>query len=137
MEKVTIHPRSVTDPIALRSEMREALSTITGKWKLEILWLLNQRVHRFGELRRAIPDITQHMLTTQLRELESDGLIRRKIFAEVPPRVEYAITSAAEALKPVIDAIFAWFRRRSSEVGQIVTNFCKTSVASAAIPEAV
>jgi DNA-binding HxlR family transcriptional regulator len=50
------------------------------------------------------------MLTTQLRELESDGLIRRKIFAEVPPRVEYAITSAAEALKPVIDAIFTWWR---------------------------
>jgi DNA-binding HxlR family transcriptional regulator len=109
MEKVTIHPRSVTDPIALRSEMRKALSTITGKWKLEILWLLNQRVHRFGELRRAIPGITQHMLTAQLRELESDGLVRRKIFAQVPPRVEYAITPAALALKPVIDAVFTWW----------------------------
>ena len=87
MKKMTIDPKSVIDPIALRSEMRSALATITGKWKLEILWLLNQRVHRFGELRRVIPGITQHMLTAQLRELESDGLIRRKIFAEVPPRV--------------------------------------------------
>ena len=111
MKNVTIDPKSVTDPGALRTEMRAALTTITGKWKLEILWLLNQRIHRFGELRRAIPGITQHMLTTQLRELEFDGLIRRKIFAEVPPRVEYAITPAAEALKPVIDAVFTWWRR--------------------------
>ena len=110
MKKVTIDPKSVIDPGALRTEMRTALSTITGKWKLEILWLLNQRVHRFGELRSAIPGITQHMLTTQLRELEADGLVRRKIFAEVPPRVEYAITPAAQALKPVIDAVFTWWR---------------------------
>jgi len=110
MKNVTIDPKTVTDPGVLRTEMRAALSTITGKWKLEILWLLNQRVHRFGELRRAIPGITQHMLTTQLRELESDGLVRRKIFAEVPPRVEYEITPAAEALKPVIDAVFTWWR---------------------------
>src|ERR1700732_2049667 len=109
MKNVTIDPKTVTDPGVLRTEMRAALSTITGKWKLEILWLLNQRVHRFGELRRAIPGITQHMLTTQLRELESDGLICREIFAEVPPRVEYTITPAARALKPVIDAVFTWW----------------------------
>jgi DNA-binding HxlR family transcriptional regulator len=60
--------------------------------------------------RRAIPGITQHMLTTQLRELESDGLVRCKIFAEVPPRVEYAITPAARALTSVIDAVFACWR---------------------------
>src|SRR6202790_5833027 len=105
MTKVTIDPKSVIDPGALRTEMRAALSTITGKWKLEILWLLNQRVHRFGELRRAIPGITQHMLTTQLRELESDGLVRRKIFAEVPPREEYAMTPGARALQPVLSAV--------------------------------
>jgi DNA-binding HxlR family transcriptional regulator len=112
--KVTIDPSTVTDPIALRSEMRQALGTISGKWKLEILWLLNQRVHRFGQLRRAIPGITQHMLTAQLRELEADGLIRRTIFAEVPPRVEYAITPVAQALKPVIDAVFTWWRNHGS-----------------------
>jgi DNA-binding HxlR family transcriptional regulator len=89
MKTMTIDPGSVVDPVSLRREMRAALATITGKWKLEILWLLNQRVHRFGELKRAIPGITQHMLTARLRELESDGLIFRKIFAEVPPRVEY------------------------------------------------
>jgi DNA-binding HxlR family transcriptional regulator len=75
MENLTIKPKTVSDPVALRGEMREALATITGKWKLEILWLLNQRIHRFGELKRAIPGITQHMLTAQLRELEVDAMI--------------------------------------------------------------
>src|SRR5271166_5669784 len=102
--------QSGTDPevTALRAEARKALSVLTGKWKLEILWLLNQRLHRFGELRRGIPGITQHMLTAQLRELEADGLVSRRIFPEVPPRVEYTITSVAKNLKPVIDAIFTF-----------------------------
>jgi DNA-binding HxlR family transcriptional regulator len=55
MENLTIDPKTVSDPIALRGEMREALATDAGKWKLEILWLLNQRIHRFRELKRAIP----------------------------------------------------------------------------------
>ena len=75
MKKMTIEPKTIADPLALRGEMRKAFSLITGKWKLEILWLLNQRRHRFGELKRSIPGITQHMLTAQLRELEADGLI--------------------------------------------------------------
>src|SRR6267378_8195545 len=101
MKKNTTTLISVRDPKIVRRELRTALATITGKWKLEILWLLNQRVHRFGELRRAIPEVTQHMLTAQLRELEADGLVSRKVFAEVPPRVQYAITGKARALKPV------------------------------------
>ncbi|KJC56990.1 MarR family transcriptional regulator [Bradyrhizobium sp. LTSPM299] len=101
----------MSDPVEARGELRRALATISGKWKLEILWLLNQRVHRFGELKRAIPGITQHMLTSQLRELEDDGLVIRTIFAEIPPRVDYAITDKATELRPVIDAIFAWWRR--------------------------
>lgn len=78
--------------INMHEEMRRAFALLSGKWKLEIMWLLNQRVYRFGELRKAIPGITQHMLTAQLRELEADGLVSRTVFAEVPPRVEYAIT---------------------------------------------
>ncbi len=68
--------------------MRRAFALLSGKWKLEIIWLLNQRVYRFGELRKAIHGVTQHMLTAQLRELEADGLVSRTIFAEVPPRVD-------------------------------------------------
>src|ERR1700679_299823 len=111
MKNVTIDPNAVADPIALRTEMRQALATLTGKWKLEILWLLNQRIHRFGELRRSIPGVTQHMLTSQLRELEADGLLTREVFAEVPPKVEYAITRKARDLKPVFDAIFEWSKK--------------------------
>ena len=93
---------------ALLALFRKSLGMITGRWKLEILWLLNQRMHRFGELRRALPGITQHMLTVQLRELESDGLVKRTIYAELPPRVEYQITSAANRIRPVIQAILDW-----------------------------
>ena len=111
MKDMTVDPRSISDPVEARGELRRALATISGKWKLEILWLLNQRIHRFGELKRAIPGITQHMLTSQLRELEDDGLVIRTIFAEIPPRVDYAITDKATELRPAIDAFFAWWRR--------------------------
>lgn len=105
-------------------EVRRCFAMITGKWKLEILWLLNQRVHRFGELRRAIPGITQHMLTAQLRELEADGLVSREAFAEIPPRVEYALTSASLDLAPVMESILRWFQNhpRSRPIEQAKNN---------------
>lgn len=118
IKKKTIEPGAVFDPVVLRGEMRKAFSMITGKWKLEILWLLNQRVHRFGELKKSIPGITQHMLTAQLRELEADGLISRQIFAEVPPRVEYSITPTAHALKPVMEALFSWWHQYKGYMGE-------------------
>jgi DNA-binding HxlR family transcriptional regulator len=93
----------------MQDEMRRAFAMLSGKWKLEIMWLLHQRVHRFGELRKAIPGITQHMLTTQLRELEADGLISRTVFAEVPPRVEYEMTGKARGLGPTMEALAAWW----------------------------
>lgn len=95
--------------INMHDEMRRAFALLSGKWKLEIMWLLNQRVYRFGELRKAIPGITQHMLTAQLRELEADGLVSRTVFAEVPPRVEYAITDKARGLGPTMEALTAWW----------------------------
>ncbi|AZD99536.1 winged helix-turn-helix transcriptional regulator [Pseudomonas chlororaphis] len=96
--------------------MRRAFALLSGKWKLEIMWLLNQRVYRFGELRKAISGITQHMLTAQLRELEKDGLVSRTVFAEVPPRVEYEITAKARALGPTMEALAIWW----SEYGDSV-----------------
>ncbi|MFT2215069.1 winged helix-turn-helix transcriptional regulator [Rhizobium giardinii] len=93
----------------MQDEMRRAFAMLSGKWKLEIMWLLHQRVHRFGELRKAIPGITQHMLTAQLRELEADGLVARTVFAEVPPRVEYEMTQKALGLGPTIQALTAWW----------------------------
>lgn len=104
MENRTIEPPESAD-------LRKALMLIAGKWKLEILWLLHHRTHRFGELKRTITGVSQHMLTAQLRELEADGLITRTVFAEVPPRVEYAMTEATKELEPTIQALLAWWSR--------------------------
>ncbi|MCW1402460.1 helix-turn-helix domain-containing protein [Novosphingobium sp.] len=93
------------------ADLRKALTMIAGKWKLEILWLLYHRTHRFGELLRTIPGVTQHMLTRQLRELEADGLVTRKVFAEVPPRVEYSMTEATKALEPTIKSLMEWWQK--------------------------
>src|SRR6185436_7455036 len=91
-----------------RAQLHRALRLLSGKWKGEILWQLVDGKQRFGQLRRAIPDVTQHMLTTQLRDLEGEGLVKRTVFAEVPSRVEYEMTPAARALRPVFDELFRW-----------------------------
>jgi DNA-binding HxlR family transcriptional regulator len=92
----------------VQAEFRRAVGMISGRWKLEILWLLSHGIHRFGELKRGLPGITQHMLTAQLRALEKDGLIKRTIYAEVPPRVEYEITPNARRLRPIFVEIVKW-----------------------------
>lgn len=85
-----------------------ALSLIDGKWKGVVLYHLLERTHRFNEIRRRIPNVTQRMLTNQLRELETDGLILRTVYAEVPPKVEYSLTARGRTLEPVIAALKAW-----------------------------
>ncbi|WP_281290869.1 winged helix-turn-helix transcriptional regulator [Pigmentiphaga aceris] len=104
------------DDVNMHEEMRRAFSLLSGKWKLEIMWLLNQRMYRFGELRKAIPGVTQHMLTAQLRELEADGLVSRTVFAEVPPRVEYEITAKARGLGPTMEALTVWWNEYGKTV---------------------
>ena len=108
MKKMTIDNDCESGGVKAVAEFHDALRTITGKWKGEILWHLAKRTHRFGELKRAIPGITQHMLTAQLRELEADGLVKRTAYSEIPPRVEYELTAAARALRPVFQALFKW-----------------------------
>ncbi|MEO0382974.1 MAG: helix-turn-helix domain-containing protein [Pseudomonadota bacterium] len=88
---------------------------IGGKWKLTILEILIFRgTKRFGELRREIDGITQTMLTKQLRALEDDGLVQRRVYAEVPPRVEYKATGDALALKPAFEAMHGWWVKRKT-----------------------
>lgn len=84
------------------------LELIGGKWKGLILFHLLDGTHRFSELRRKLPSVTQRMLTKQLRELEQCGVIRRVVHAEVPPRVEYSLTPLGETLRPVVLALKEW-----------------------------
>ena len=84
------------------------LDLIDGKWKGVILFHLQGGTQRFGELRKRMPGITQRMLTKQLRALEDDRLVIRKVYAEVPPRVEYTLSEIGESLRPVIETLRAW-----------------------------
>src|SRR5436190_10138260 len=84
------------------------LDLIDGKWKGVILFHLQGGTRRFGELRKRMPGITQRMLTKQLRALQEDRLVIRKVYAEVPPRVEYRLSETGESLRSVIDALKAW-----------------------------
>ena len=76
-----------------------AITVIGGKWKIPILYNLREKTLRFGELKKTLPQVTQKMLTQQLRELEKDGLISRKVYAEVPPKVEYSIKCMIREIK--------------------------------------
>jgi DNA-binding HxlR family transcriptional regulator len=84
------------------------MQTIGGKWKPIVLYLISKNINRFGLLKRGIVGISKQMLTKQLRELERDGLITRKIYAEIPPRVEYFISNKGYSIFPIIDAMFTW-----------------------------
>ena len=84
------------------------LNLIQGKWKVVIMFRLSDEPRRFNELTRLLPDITQRMLTNQLRELERDGLVHREVYAEVPSRVEYSLTELAESLMPIMLSIKDW-----------------------------
>ncbi|UFR00390.1 helix-turn-helix transcriptional regulator [Streptomyces sp. Go40/10] len=92
-----------------------AMEILGGRWKLAILKQLVAGTHRFGELRRALPGVTQRMLTRQLRELEEDGLVSRTVYREVPPRVEYALTDVGHSLDSItaeLDKWGHWYRER-------------------------
>jgi DNA-binding HxlR family transcriptional regulator len=85
------------------------LGVIGGKWKSVILYhLAKGQVIRFGEMRRLLPDVTAQMLTAQLRELETDGVVHREVYPQVPPKVEYSLTPFGESLGPIIRAMARW-----------------------------
>ena len=84
------------------------LTLIGDKWKVLILRDLMNETLRFGELKRSIGTVSQKVLTSQLRDLERDGLVHREVFAEVPPRVEYSLTDTGRSLEPVIDSMRIW-----------------------------
>ena len=85
-----------------------AIDAFGGKWKPDIIYFLRQSPRRFNELRRLIPRVTQRMLTQQLRELERDGLVNRKQYMEIPPKVVYSLSSLGLSLVPVFDILEEW-----------------------------
>lgn len=87
-----------------------AMEVLGGRWKLAILKQLVSGTRRFGELKRAMPTITQRMLTRQLRELEADGLVTRTVYREVPPRVEYTLTDVGHSLDSITEQLDKWGR---------------------------
>jgi DNA-binding HxlR family transcriptional regulator len=103
-------------PVGLTVEM------VGGKWKGVILYFLLSGTLRFSELRKKIPGITQRMLTLQLRELESDGLVERTVYAVVPPRVEYALSPWGRSLEPVLRAMRDWGTHNKDRIEGLIAD---------------
>jgi len=97
-----IHDKVYFCPVEL------TLDTIGGKWKVLIIWQLLHGMKRYGELRKLLPKVTHKMLTQQLRELEEDKIIERKVYAVVPPKVEYSLAKRGHELAPVLDTMAQW-----------------------------
>lgn len=89
--------------------MSRLQGVLGGKWKIMILWYITAyRVQRFGELQRRLDGVTQSSLTKSLRELERDGFLRRTVYQEIPPRVEYTLTDMGESFAPILHSMLAW-----------------------------
>jgi DNA-binding HxlR family transcriptional regulator len=96
-------------PVSAAEGVEQALKVLEGRWKLIILFhLFGGKVLRFSELERAIPAVSQKMLIQQLRQMENDGIVRRIVHHQVPPKVEYGLTDWGQALCPALDAILKW-----------------------------
>ena len=92
-------------------DMTYAVQMIGGRWKILIIVTLEKAPKRYGEIKKAIPGITERMLTLQLREMEEDGIVKRTVFPEVPPRVEYELTASAKELLPICNYLHEWGTR--------------------------
>jgi len=104
--------------IVYNCPVEAAIDVMGGKWKPLILWWLHQKgTQRFGELRKLMPGVTEKMLTQQLREMERDGIVDRHVYATVPPKVEYSLTSYGLSLKRALKAISDWGMQHMRRIG--------------------
>lgn len=92
----------------IECDLTYAINKIGGRWKLQLLDQLQSGKRRFSDLKRAFPGITERMLTLQLKTMEQDGLVKRTVYAEVPPRVEYELTNRSKELMPILQQLSAW-----------------------------
>jgi DNA-binding HxlR family transcriptional regulator len=103
-------------PVTAAEGVEKAFALLEGRWKLLILFhLFGGKVRRFSDLERAIPAISQKMLTQQLRRMESDGLVRRIVYPQVPPKVEYCLTDWGQSLCPALDSLLTWLGRKPEQ----------------------
>lgn len=109
----------IIDELVPDCPIRNILARISDKWSLLVLYTLNQEpTMRFNALQKSIPDISQKMLTVTLKTLEEDGFISRKVYAEVPPKVEYSLTDRALSLLPCINTLIAWAKENMEDIIQ-------------------
>jgi len=102
-------------PASAAVGVEEVLRLLEGRWKLSILFhLFDGQVQRYSDFEKLIPGISQKMLAQQLRQLEADGIVSRKLYPQVPPKVEYRLTPWGQALCPALDAILKWAEKRES-----------------------
>lgn len=106
--------RRTYTPDTAAADAEAAIRLLDGKWKLLILFhLFDGRVQRYSDLEKLIPDVSQKMLAQQLRQLEADGIVARTVYPEVPPRVEYRLTTWGQALCPALDGLLAWLEKKA------------------------
>ena len=109
--------RKVYTPATAAVGVEEVLKLLEGRWKLIILFhLFDGKVQRYSDFEKLIPGISQKMLAQQLRQLEADGIVARKVYPQVPPKVEYRLTEWGQSLCPALDAILKWAEQRDSLV---------------------
>ncbi len=96
--------------------VQTTLKILGGKWKILILWHLKDKTRRYSELKRLMPEISEKMLIQQLRELENDGIVDRKVYSDVPPKVEYSFTDYGRSLEPVLQALCEWGQQHLKRV---------------------
>jgi len=110
-------------PASAAIGVEQAIKMLEGRWKLLILFhLFGGKLLRFSDLKRAIPAISQKMLIQQLRQLESDGIVRRIVHHQVPPKVEYGLTEWGQTLCPALDALLTWAEKRSFATSAVLHN---------------
>lgn len=114
--------------------MDVTMNYIGGKWKTVVLWYLRKDKKRFSELRRLIPNITEKMLSLQLKDLENDGIVGRKLYAEVPPKVEYFLTDFGKSLIPMLEEIARWGRNLAESKGKMIDKERKKKVKKIQVP---
>jgi len=91
--------------------IQAVLDVIGGKWKVNILWHIGEDIKRFNQIKADIPPITKKMLSQQLKDLEENGMVSRKVYAEVPPKVEYSLTEKGKSILPLLNTMCEWGRK--------------------------